>query len=791
MTDRYSDIQTRDRTDTATAAENLLKERVEQRLFQEHLEVEAAVRSLISDAEAALTGHADDDPEELLSRAHWFLWLDPDRQAVLRGDELPSWAASQFARIHRLRKRGRRPDPEDEYPVLLEVAKAQGYLSAATDKTDYAPITLEHVDKKGYSSTVDEDDVLPVGRKRMKKDSTASIEYMSAAIPHESCDHILTTASPRQGKDSTNARICGNLKDQHGYKWVSILDDGRNELPMIAIPNDEEAIRRSLERLGQEPKAYDTRVYVPAMPGVPDRLPSNFRLFTIGVDTLTPEIILRLAGKTTASGSTERRINQALQAAQRGTGTVDQLVEELQEMAGEMEATVTMERPDDDSLRDISYRMEEDETLQRAANTLAQYAGDGLIEDVGAETNLDMVEVLKDQERVAALNCNFLEAGQGALHYVIMDLWMQLIWTAVDEHKNVPRIALEIRELKNVAPSQPQNMKYSAERRATAQTIFNIASQGGSRGILMAGSTQKVNDVRRQTRINMRNKIVLSNEDEGISTLKESINIDDIGREGKSGEEVIKDFDPGQGLVHTPKFKRWPVQFGGARCGLSDKDRGWLDRYGIAWGARVREDPRDNWARRNSDVEWWVEVNDTSIQDSSVKPTIRDYYSDWYLLDRDFPDRTGRDDVDEELVDQVLEQRREYPIPCDLSLREVSELRGERTTTIRDAEEAKEERIESALEEYDVPAPLESLAYVKPEKRENMMEVLRVVRDRRVGKYSDIAKHCRVSGSTIGNYTSDDGELNGCIVKDRDSGGYEITPLGEKALEVPWRSFDE
>jgi len=259
-------------------------------------------------------------------------------------------------------------------------------------------------------------------------------------------------------------------------------------------------------------------------------------------------------------------------------------------------------------------------------------------------------------------------------------------------------VALEIRELKNVAPSQPQNMKYSAERRATAQTIFNIASQGGSRGILMVGSTQKVNDVRRQIRVNARNKIVLSNEDEGINTLKESINIRKLASEEKSPEETIKGFDPGEGLVHTPEFARWPVEFGGARCGLSDKDRGWLDRYGIAWGARVRENPRDNWARRNSDVEWWVEVNDISIHESSVKPTIRDYYSDWYLLDRDFPDGTGREDVDEELVHQVLE----------------------------------------------------------------------------------------VSGSTVGNYASSDDELGACMVKDPESGEYSLTPIGERALEIPW-----
>ena len=777
MSGRYDDIQTFDRTDTATAAENLLKQRVEHRLQRENREVEAEVRSLISDAEAALVGDSDDDAEELLSRAHWYLWLDPDRREVLRGDALPSWARSKFVRMHRYRTRGRRPDPGDEYPVLLEVAKAQEYLSAATDKTDYAPITLEHIDKKGMRSLVDEDEVVPIGRKRMRKDSTASIEYMSAAIPHESCDHVLTTASPRQGKDSTNARICGNLKDQHGYKWVSLLDDGRNELPMIAVPNDEEAIQRSLEKLGQEPKAYDTRVYVPAMPGVPDRLPANFELFTIGVDTLTPEIILRLAGENSPNSSTERRIKQALERTTGGTQTVDQLVEELHDMSGEKEATVTVS--DESSVHDISYQLEEDEILQHAANTLAQYAGDGLIADSDAETNLDMVDVLKDQERVAALNCNFLGDGQGALHLVIMDLWMQLIWTATDEAKNIPRVALEIRELKNVAPSQPRKMKYSAERNATSQTLFEIASQGGSRGIMMIGSTQKVNDVDRSIRVNMRNKILLSNEDEGIKTLKESVDIGGL-------EETIKGFDPGQGLVATPGFRRWPVEFGGARCGLSDKDRDWLDRYGIAWGARVREDPRDHWASRHEDVSWWVEVNDVEVHDGDTQPAIGDYYSDWFLLDRDFPDDVGRDDVDRRTVLQVLRDRREYPVACDLSLRSTDQLSEERTMTFIDTEEAERMRVEEAMESHDVPTVLEPWAHCTPKKRKKMLEVLRVVRDHDARTYDHMGDYCSIAGSTIANYAAESGALAECIVKDPESGAYDLTPIGQTALSTPW-----
>ncbi|QLD84798.1 hypothetical protein HWV23_03405 [Natronomonas halophila] len=780
MNSQFDAIQERDRTDTATAAENRLRDRIREQLYQENREVEAEVRTLISDAEDALVGDSDADAEELLAQAHWYLWLDPDRDDVLRGSDVAPWARSAFLRMHRLRTRGRRPDAVDEHAVLHEIAKAQGYIAGASDRTNYAPITLEHLDKKGMRSLVKEEDLLPIGRKRMAGDSTASVEYMSAAVPHMSCDHILTTASPRQGKDSTNARICGNLKDQHGYKWVSILDDGRNELPMIAIPNDEDPIRQSLKRLGQEPKAYETRVYVPAMPGLPDRLPGNFELFTVGVDTLTPEIILRLAGKSSASGSTERRIKQALKTTRRGTGTVDQLVDELQDLAGEKEATVTVnELGDEEAMRDISYQMEEDETLQQAANTLAQYAADGLIEDADAETNLDMEAVLKDQERVAALNCNFLDDGHGALQFVIMDLWMQLIWTAIDENKNVPRIALEIRELKNVAPSQPRNHKYSAERKATTQTIFELASQGGSRGIMLVGSTQKLNDVERSIRVNMRNKIVLSNEDEGISTLKEGLDLDGL-------EEQIKSFKKGQGLIATPKWKRWPVEFAGARCGLSDKDRVWLDRYGIAWGARVREEERDKWHYTFDDVEWWVEVNDIEVHDGDEKPAIRDYYSDWYLIDDDFPDDISPADIDAEVVAEALERRREYPVPSDLSLYPTEQPRAERTTTIRDAEKAQEERVKNNLDDHDIPTVIEPWAYVSDDKRSNMLDVLRAVRDNRVGTYGQIADHCTVKETTIANYASTNEDLGACIVKDEELGGYVLTPVGEKALNAPW-----
>lgn len=78
MTQQFDAIQPRDRTDTSTAVENLLKERFEQRAFRDDLEVEAHVRTLLAEAENALVGEGDIPPEQLLERAHAYLWADPN-----------------------------------------------------------------------------------------------------------------------------------------------------------------------------------------------------------------------------------------------------------------------------------------------------------------------------------------------------------------------------------------------------------------------------------------------------------------------------------------------------------------------------------------------------------------------------------------------------------------------------------------------------------------------------------------------------------------------------------------
>jgi len=73
-----------------------------------------------------------------------------------------------------------------------------------------------------------------------------------------------------------------------------------------------EAHQDNLDDFGQEPKAYDAEVFVPATSGVPDTLPSNFTRFTINIADLTPMDVIRLAGLKSADSNTMRRIGQAL-----------------------------------------------------------------------------------------------------------------------------------------------------------------------------------------------------------------------------------------------------------------------------------------------------------------------------------------------------------------------------------------------------------------------------------------------------------------------------------------------
>ncbi|MFD1572210.1 hypothetical protein [Halorubrum laminariae] len=147
-----------------------------------------------------------------------------------------------------------------------------------------------------------------------------------------------------------------------------------------------------------------------------------------------------------------------------------------------------------------------------------------LIAGPDAETNLDIGEVFRDQERVAVLNCNFLKPRNEALKYLVLNLWLRLIFRKRDKNSRLPRAPLEIRELKDIAPSVIGNAKYKTEVKALQTTIYEIATRGGSRRMMMIGSTQKLNDVYKPVRTNMPIKILLQLGEDEIMTLDRPCN---------------------------------------------------------------------------------------------------------------------------------------------------------------------------------------------------------------------------------------------------------------------------
>ncbi len=585
---------------------------------------------------------------------------------------------------------------------------------------------------------------------------------------------------------------------------------------MIGIPNDEEAILENLEQLNQSPKAYDTRVYVPDTSGVPDHLPSNFQPFTIGIDTLTPRLILRLAGITTDDSNTMRRIGQALEEAKLQNGGVEKLVALLNEYAEEVEATITVTELIDDefesegghdvvadasqveedySVREFNTTMDADDVLEECAQSIMMLAGEGLIANSGEETNLNIEAELAAQDRVAVLNCNFLEPRNEALKYIILNLWLRLIFRARDENSRLPRALLEIRELKDICPSVMANAQYNKEVKALRNTIYEIATRGGSRRILMLGSTQKLNDVYKAVRTNMPVKILLQLGEEEIMTLDRSYDFTP-----KQQEELTK-FDPGWGMLLNDGEAHYPIQWRGARCGLGLGDEHWRDRYGKAWGARVRQGFRDGWKTRHRDSDYWVNTQTGVVNAIDIPNDEIPELGQWHLTLEDirrhvpatlaFEEIEASDTIDRRLTDTTLEARRELEIPSPLVLRK-ADRRTERTLTFASEEEAREQRKRQILNQESVPKCLEGwLGENKRDMRAKLLTILKSIQhdDRdELSTHPKIEEASGIPTGTISRYFSDDNLLGRCVTKD---GTYQLTPIGKRALKIDWEELDQ
>ncbi|APX98533.1 hypothetical protein [Natronorubrum daqingense] len=799
---RYDAIQASDSTNIETALGNLQKKGLEKSKRRSQAQHEALIRNLLTEARRALAGEGDYHADDLLLALHWLIKRDSSLPEVLNPDydDLENQAKSRFHSHDRIRSRGGSPpSAEKELETLTKISKQLGYLNSIVDTSRYAPVRFAPIDEPGARTTVEEP--TPVGRLRIAKDSAVDLEDRVVEIPHQSCDHIGAIALPRRGKDSTLVSLGKNLQSEHGYSYISIMDDGRMETPMIGIPNDEKVIQDNLERMGQGPDAMPADVFVPSMGEVPDLLPSNFELFTIGIDTLTPHLILRLAGVTKSDETVEARIKKALDETLVNSGSVSELVSRLQVYAREMEATIEWTEIEEKRAGESAtttytahYQMDAESALEKAAQRVAQLAAEGLITSPSAATNIDMNEIIADQDRAAVLCCNFLGSGLEPLKYVIMDLWLRLIYKARDENPRLPRVCIEIRELKNIAPSKMADVRYKSDIKTLRQTIFFLTTQGGSRRILLLGSTQKWNDVYKPVRSNIAIKFLLQLGEDEIDTLDKTHHF------SWEQQRQLSEFDIGWGMIISEGKPDYPVELRGAPCGLGLGDRHWRDRYGVAWGARVREHDTDSW-RGDEDLEWWVNVVDCRVHDFDTDGTPE--IGQWFLLPEDLedvdvsigdgapvPGRFMETPADErrEWVDAALEERREHEIPNDLLLQPSGHQNKQRSVSL--SVDDVESNIGDIAEDYNVPEPLHSWLEAKDQKREKLLEALEVLTEHDdLTTISDVADHLSYSGSTLRNYWSADDGLGECWSKKGKR--YIPTPIGKQAASLDWDDIED
>ena len=811
---RVTEIQNTDSDRVEDSIDDLQRQYQRRQRHTERAEQDARLRKVLDQARKALADATDHDLEPLLHAAHWIIRDHEELETVLQPDYegLDGRVKSRFREQMALRDQGEQPDSQrKELETLFHLALELELVYGVTDMTWYEPVRFSKIDPApGKASTSGE--VTPVGRIRVGADEPIGPGDRRPVIEHKSCEHILTVALPRQGKDSTNVSLCANLKEEHQYKWISLWDDGRDETNMIATPNDEQPIREGLEEMNQEPKAFDTRIYVPATSGLPDELPGNFEPFTIGVDDLTGKLILQLGGFS-ADRNTISRVEQALEEAKEASSDqVAVLVDRLEKYAEEVEATVTIRHladdettsedldngeelvHDDAGATEIRYEMDADDVLRECAQTVLHLAGEGLLADADAETNLDMEEIVRRNDRVATLNCNYLKDRNEPLKYVITNLWLRLLLRVRDKDKSLPRVALEVRELKQIAPSKMTIVDYANEVRPLRQTLYEIATQGGSRRILMLGSTQKLNDVAKPVRSNMPYKIFLKLDNGLIKTM------DDEMQFPYDLKEQLKGFDPGQGALKVDENFYWPIWWRGAPCGLGDGDVPFERRYGLAYGFRVRSHENDRWRSEYADEnDWWVDSDGTAYP-TDEPPAV----DEWYLLESDFEDCVRPETLDSESVKRFAERRQEYPVPNDLTFQRTSVANESREMRLEQIERAKERRMAELMggsqtvpiktdggttEEYKPPKVLRKWLDYTVEKRQKLLECLADIEREEITSRKSLSDYTGIPDGTLAQYLSDRNALDACVEKK--DGVYVLTDIGERALDIQWDEAEE
>lgn len=784
----FDSIQPDGDGDTTEAARNSVEKRQRDVERDADLNRDARIVELMKHCEVALTGNKEGevkaaqkaaehgnrgdeedeelwgqrDPAQLLIELGALLESHPDVQRAARDPQTRQRTVVLWRSIRDRRHRAEHVnDLVQELSVYADMAESAGLIGSYIDRSKYAPVRLQALDIPGQQSRVEDGEQTPIARLRVGASEAVELDDRVVTLPLRDCRHILVVADPRQGKDSTICRIAGNLKEEHCYKWISIYDDGRDENRMIQIPSDDPGIQESLDNFGQTPKGYPTDVYIPAT-DIPGELPTNHKPFSVGVDELTPDILTRLAG-IKPSEQTEQRISQALEDVQDGAGRVDKLIDKLTVYAEETTAEISVRRPEDDPEEDASedidydeYEMSADSMLKEIVESLTIAAGQGIIRDRGADTNIDMEAVIEDQGRVAALNANHVD---DSLKHLCVLIWLELIWKARGENPDLPRVALEAREIKNLAPSKLSDVKYTSIAQGLQQIFYLYSSQGSARRIMMLGSVQKIRDLYKSIRSNMDIMILLKLKSEKINEIQFSFSMEE--------RSTIQSMQQGWGMIagggesDNRPSKVYPINFAGARCGLGFGDISWMARYAAASGWRVSDGTED--------VGEWINGHGDRVSAEDDGEALE--AGDWWLHTRDVSDY--------ESLQDCLQDRMRDGMPETVQLHDpgagVEEIDMELVQSVEDGDEEID---------MDVPAGLEAWTS-HADKVERWLTMLRVVEEHDVESYGELSELTGTSKSTIGDDMSR--AVGACVSKE--DGQYVLTRLGGMALDTDWTAL--
>lgn len=165
----------------------------------------------------------------------------------------------------------------------------------------------------------------------------------------------------------------------------------------------------------------------------------------------------------------------------------------------------------------------------------------------------------------------------------------------------------------------------------------------------------------------------------------------------------------------------------------------------------------------------------------------------------DFPDpiaeiddaEIAADAVTERLVEWVLQQCREYPVPSTLTLEALTEDKRQQDITLEQI--GRETTYEDIAKRHDVPRSITPWLRKAASTRQRYIAVCELVDENEFTSYPELHEALNTDDWTLGtfrNHASDDDRLGPCLDKN-DHHEYILMAVGERVLEIDWGAVEQ